>query len=94
MTGTLEPRTRSDKRPAGGHRRPTAPMPSRDGRDQRRALVVGGSPRVDLLPREVHVARRQRAAVRRVWAGVVVVAVGVGIVAGWAVMDRSAAEQD
>ncbi|WJY01264.1 hypothetical protein [Curtobacterium sp. 458] len=32
--------------------------------------------------------------VRRVWAGVVVVAVGVGIVTGWAVMDRSAAEQD
>ncbi len=94
MTETLDPTTTSSKRRAGALRRPAGPTPTQAGHDQRRALVVGGSPRVDLLPREVHVARRQRAVVRRVWAGVVVVAVGVGIVTGWAVMDRSAAEQD
>ncbi len=59
-----------------------------------RGLVVGGAPRVDLLPAEVHAHRRQRQVVRRVWAGVVVVAVGVAVVAGWATMVRMTAEQE
>ena len=46
------------------------------------ALVIGGAPRVDLLPPEVRADRRAGVAVRRVWMGVigvaVVVAVGVG----------------
>ncbi|MBT2501974.1 hypothetical protein [Curtobacterium sp. ISL-83] len=49
---------------------------------------------MDLLPGEVHVSRRQRAVVRRVWAGVVAMAVAVGLLAGWASLDRMAAEQD
>ena len=94
MTETLEPTTTSGRQRVGGPRRSPASAPAPAGRDQRRSLVIGGPHRVDLLPREVHAARRQRGVVRRVWAGVVVVAVGVGIVAGWVVMDRSAAEQD
>lgn len=59
-----------------------------------RTLVLGGPPRVDLLPTEVHTSRRDRAVVRRAWAGVVVVAVGVAVVTGWAATSRMAAEQD
>ncbi|ROS77553.1 Tfp pilus assembly protein PilN [Curtobacterium sp. PhB130] len=57
-------------------------------------FVVGGTPRVDLLPSEVHVHRRQRASVRRAWAGVVVVALAVGIGAGSAALTRMSAEDD
>ncbi|MFJ4219861.1 hypothetical protein [Curtobacterium luteum] len=97
MTETLEPSTARGRKPSQGRRSPapgTTPSAPRPSRNARAALAIGGVPRVDLLPSEVHVARRQRAVVRRVWAGVVVVACGVGIVAGWAVMDRSSAEQD
>lgn len=59
-----------------------------------RTLVVGGAPRVDLLPPEVHVIRRQRGTVRRAWAGVIVVAVAVGLAAGWATMGRMGATQE
>ncbi|PZF69142.1 hypothetical protein DEJ33_01935 [Curtobacterium sp. MCPF17_047] len=38
------------------------------------AALVGATPRVDLLPGEVHVHRRQRAGVRRAWLGVLVLA--------------------
>lgn len=93
MTETLEPTTTA-KRRVRSPLRPDAPTSAGAARNQRRALAVGGAPRVDLLPSEVHVARRQRAAVRRVWAGVVVVAIGVGAVSGWAVIDRGAAEKD
>lgn len=68
-------------------------QPTTRGR-RNRELVIGGTPRVDLLPQEVHTNRRQRATVRRAWAGVVVVAVAVAIVAVWATMDRMSAEQD
>ncbi|PZE74091.1 hypothetical protein DEI82_12155 [Curtobacterium sp. MCBD17_019] len=37
-------------------------------------VLVGAEPRVDLLPSEVHVHRRERAAIRRAWLAVVVVA--------------------
>lgn len=59
-----------------------------------RILVVGGPPRVDLLPTEVHISRRQRATVRRAWAGVLVVAVAVGLASAWAMTERVSAEQD
>lgn len=57
-------------------------------------LVIGGVPRVDLLPPEVHVHRRQRGNVRRAWAGVVLVALVAGIGAGAASLTRSAAADD
>jgi hypothetical protein len=49
----------------------------RQGRGAAQSLLVGGAPRVDLLPTEVLVDRRQRAVVRRVWLGVVVLTVAV-----------------
>lgn len=61
----------------------------RRGRQQ---IVIGAAPRADLLPSEVHVHRRQRATVRRAWAGVVVVALAVGLGAAGAGMTKSAAD--
>lgn len=85
-TGTPGPRGRSGRQRPQGARTPSA--------GGTRGLVIGGPPRVDLLPAVVHTDRRHRQIVRRVWAGVVVVAVGVGIVAGWATMERMSAEQE
>ncbi|PZE69713.1 hypothetical protein [Curtobacterium sp. MCBD17_021] len=56
--------------------------------------MVGAAPRADLLPSEVHVDRRQRAAGRRAWAGVVAVAIAVGLAAGAAGITRMSAEDD
>lgn len=95
MTETIEAPPAGGRRPnrrAGAKRDATAPTQrvirdaaarSRNGKDKQ-AMVIGGAPRADLLPTEVHVHRRQRASVRRAWAGVVVVAlaVGIGAVAG------------
>lgn len=92
MTETIERRPLRGSRDSATGTGP-AQERHRPGRNNR-MLVVGGPPRVDLLPTEVHTNRRQRATVRRAWAGVVVVAIGVGIVAGWAVMERMSAEQD
>ena len=50
---------------------PPAPAP----RVVKGDAVVGAEPRVDLLPVEVHVGRRQRALARRAWLGVIVVGV-------------------
>lgn len=50
----------------------------RQGRGAAQALLVGGVPRVDLLPTEVLVDRRQRAVVRRVWLGVVLLTAAAG----------------
>lgn len=58
------------------------------------ASVVGLEPRVDLLPREVHVDRRQRAGVRRAWFGVVIVAVLVAIGTGAAMTQNVASASD
>lgn len=98
MTETIENPTKNRRRVAkAGRGTPaapaTAPRPARSRRGDR-VLVVGGAPRVDLLPPEVHANRRQRGTVRRVWAGVVVVAVAIGLVAGWATMERMSADQD
>lgn len=82
MTKLLEP---SKRRDAGSNEgriaAETAQRTKRQGRSAATSLVVGGVPRVDLLPTEVLVDRRQRAGVRRAWLGVVVVAVAVGAVA-------------
>ncbi len=79
MTKLLEP---SKRRSAGSKEvriaADTAQRTKRQGRSASNALVIGGLPRVDLLPTEVLVDRRQRAGVRRAWLGVVVVAVAVG----------------
>lgn len=58
----------------------SAQRAKRQGRSASNNLLIGGTPRVDLLPTEVLVDRRQRAGVRRAWLGVVVVAVAVSAV--------------
>ncbi|GAA3341936.1 hypothetical protein GCM10017714_28050 [Curtobacterium pusillum] len=81
MTKLLEP---SKQRRRGGDSHAvriaadSAQRTKRQGRGATQALDIGGVPRVDLLPTEVLVDRRQRAGVRRAWLGVVVVAVAVG----------------
>lgn len=85
MTETIESPSRRGSTP----RTPSAPR----GRAAQQ-LLVGGVPRVDLLPAEVHIDRRQRAVGRRAWVGVVVVAVVVGIGTGAATMSRISAEDD
>lgn len=55
--------------------------------------VVGGLPRVDLLPPEVRAERRSGVAVRRAWMGVVGVAAIAGIAVGGATL-RSMEAQD
>ncbi|MFZ7087337.1 hypothetical protein [Curtobacterium sp. RRHDQ10] len=49
--------------------------------------AVGRDPRVDLLPKEVHVDRRARATARRAWLGVVVVAVVTVLLIGGATVN-------
>jgi hypothetical protein len=65
--------------PVGGEMQIAAPT---QGRADSKLVLVGREPRVDLLPTEVHVDRRERAGARRAWLGVVlvvaVVALGVG----------------
>jgi len=56
---------------------PSKPAPA--PRAAKGEAVIGGEPRVDLLPVEVHVGRRQRALARRAWLGVVVIAVAVAL---------------
>ncbi|WFR67345.1 hypothetical protein P9139_01740 [Curtobacterium flaccumfaciens] len=89
MTGTIEQPATERGAAVAPARRPSGQPRSTTG-----VLVIGGAPRVDLLPAEVHANRRQRGTVRRAWAGVVVVAVAVGIVAGWATMGRASAESE
>ena len=55
--------------------------------------VVGGLPRVDLLPPEVRAERRGGVAVRRAWMGVIGAAAVVGIAVGGATL-RSMEAQD
>lgn len=100
MTETIEA-TRTSRAPRGRKAGPvaggTAEGPEERPRRAPRGtqpLVIGGVPRVDLLPSEVHVHRRQRATVRRAWAGVVLVALVVGIGAGAASLARSSAADD
>ncbi|WP_144760649.1 hypothetical protein [Curtobacterium sp. 9128] len=85
MTKVLEPKRSSrSSRPRGADAQAakvaaeSAQRAKRQGRSAQ-SLVLGGVPRVDLLPTEVLVDRRQRAVVRRAWLGVVVVAVAVGM---------------
>jgi hypothetical protein len=56
--------------------------------------MIGLAPRVDLLPTEVHVDRRERAVTRRAWLGVVVVGALVVLATGaaYTVSARSATE--
>lgn len=96
MTKMIDTTSTDRRRPfraTPGRSADAAPHTARAGA-KTRVLVVGGPPRVDLLPVEVHVRRRQRATVRRAWAGVLVVAIAVGLATAWAMTDRMSAEQD
>jgi hypothetical protein len=85
MTKVLETPKPSRRRGGASHEvriaAEVAQRTKRQGRGAAQALVVGGTPHVDLLPTEVLVDRRQRAVVRRVWLGVVLLTVAaVGVV--------------
>lgn len=89
MTGTME-RLRA-VRPTSSAAKLVSDHEKRSRQQNRRAprdLVVGGSPRVDLLPTEVLVDRRQRVVVRRVWFGVAVVAALVLVGSGMTALDQ------
>lgn len=87
MTDLKEPKTSArpfaGRQPKQGKRtngdtpeaRVASDAAARSRRQKADGLVLGRAPRVDLLPTEVLVDRRQRATVRRAWGGVVVVAV-------------------
>ena len=66
---------------AVGAARPERPRRTRGAQ----VSIAGREPRVDLLPSEVHVDRRERAVARRAWLGVLitaaVAALGVGAAA-------------
>ncbi|UFU13926.1 hypothetical protein LQK89_15710 [Curtobacterium sp. C1] len=71
------------RRPSGtafGGDRSVRPDSGRN--DRRAAVAVGYEPRVDLLPLEVRQDRKQRAAVRRAWLAVILVAVLVILASG------------
>lgn len=70
----------------------TAQRSKRQGRKATTTLVVGGTPRVDLLPTEVLVDRRQRAVVRRAWLAVGVVAVAAATAVALVTMVASQAD--
>jgi len=95
MTSTVEPiaDTDADTTTAGGPRPPRRTAGRRPRAGARAVPVVGQLPGVDLLPREVHIDRRERIAVRRAWLGVVVVtvavALGVGAATATALSTRS-----
>lgn len=85
MTKVLEPKKSARSSRQRGADTPVAKIAAESAQRAKRqgrgaqSLVIGGRPRVDLLPTEVLVDRRQRAVVRRAWLGVVVVAVAVGM---------------
>jgi Tfp pilus assembly protein PilN len=93
------PATAAPTRPTRAKRAPKADRGptnsgSTKGRKTPEASIVGLEPRVDLLPREVHVDRQQRAGVRRAWMGVVVVAALVAIGTGAAMSQSLGAASD
>ncbi|TSD10412.1 MULTISPECIES: hypothetical protein [unclassified Curtobacterium] len=72
----------------------TAERVKRQRRTAPNEIVVGGRPSVDLLPTEVLADRRSRRVVRRMWAGVVLVAIVVGIATAGASLLSSQAHDD
>jgi hypothetical protein len=78
---------RPDQKPQSAEGRVVADVAERtrrQGRGGAQVVTVGGRPRADLLPTEVLVDRRERRVVRRLWAGVLVVAVVAAIGIGGA----------
>lgn len=67
------PRQGSERTPAARVAEEHDKRMKQQGRGAARPLVVGGVPRVDLLPTEVLVDRRQRTVTRRAWLGVIVI---------------------
>ncbi|PZE28152.1 MULTISPECIES: hypothetical protein [unclassified Curtobacterium] len=91
--GAKAPRTGKQSRVKGG----TATTGGSAAPATRAAVassLVGREPRVDLLPTEVHLDRRERAVARRAWLGVVVLAVVVLLVAGGATVDAIRSRTD
>lgn len=72
----------------------TAERVKRQRRTAGGELVIGGRPRVDLLPTEVLADRRSKRIVRRMWAGVLLVVVVVGIGAAAASLYAGQANDD
>lgn len=72
----------------------TADRTKRQGRGAAQALAIGARPSVDLLPTEVLVHRRQRAVVRRLWLGVVILVVVAAVGSGAAAMLSAQARTD
>lgn len=72
----------------------TADRTKRQGRGAAQALAIGARPSVDLLPTEVLVHRRQRAVVRRLWLGVVILGVVATVGSGAAAMLSAQARTD
>jgi hypothetical protein len=103
MSGAVEVSGAARKQPARrtprGSSAPAKSVGEESGRPPRKTrgqqpLVIGAAPRADLLPTEVHVDRRQRAAARRAWAGVVVIAIAVGLGTAAAGVNRMSAQDD
>lgn len=93
MTTTADADTLVDSdSPKRGQRAARSPR-SRNRADARSGTGIVREPRIDLLPIEVHVFRRERAAVRRAWLGVVavaaVVALGIGAAAAGSMTARA-----
>jgi len=91
---TRRPKQRAVRMPVA---RIAAEQGERSKQQQRRgaakALVLGGVPRVDLLPTEVLVDRRQQAVARRAWLGVVVIAAVAVLGVGAATVTNVASSQ-
>ncbi|ROP72398.1 hypothetical protein [Curtobacterium sp. PhB115] len=72
----------------------SAERAKRQSRGSANEVVIGGRPSADLLPTEVLADRRSRRVVRRMWAGVALVAVVVGIGTGAATLLAGQAHDD
>jgi hypothetical protein len=67
---------------ASAQARIVSDVATRSKRQRSSGVAIGGVPRVDLLPTEVLVDRRERATVRRAWLGVVLVAIVMAVAIG------------
>lgn len=89
--GTKSRQKRGERTAGKAERSPKVP---KAGRALSLSDLIGRDPRIDLLPPEVHVGRRERARARRAWLGVVVVAVVVGLVVAAAALTAGHADDE
>jgi len=95
MTAIQSPPVTTDAtptQPGRGRKAKNKSQPPKRAKDG--TSLLGREPRVDLLPTEVHVHRKQRAGVRRAWLAVVIVAaiVAAGVAGATTVNLRATAE--